>query len=130
MGLSIKGDMKIEINKLPPSVNHMYGRSRYGHIYLTPKGKEFKEELGWILKTKRAVFGSALVKVDLVFKISDKRKRDVDNMLKATFDALKDVIIDDDSQIMRVTATKMLGHYNKTIIYINNLDESLTEGDE
>lgn len=122
--------MKVEINKLPPSINHMYGRSRYGHTYMTAKGREFKEELGWLLKAKKIDFGLSQVKIDLIFKICDKRRRDVDNMLKATFDALKGIIIDDDSQIMRVTATKKIGHYNKTIIIVNKLDESLIEGDE
>lgn len=114
--------MKIEIDRLPPSVNHMYGRSKVGSTYLTKDAKKFKEELGWIAKTKKKDYGTNDIKVDIVFKIKDHRRRDIDNLLKATFDSLKGIIFDDDCQIIRATATKMIGHYNRTIIEINNMD--------
>jgi len=113
--------MRIEIDKLPPSVNSMYRMSKYGCLYLTSDAKKFKEELGWIAKNKKKDYKNKKIKIELVFKINDNRKRDLDNLFKATLDSLKGIIFDDDDQILRIDALKMKGLKNKTIINISNL---------
>jgi crossover junction endodeoxyribonuclease RusA len=114
--------MIISIDRLPPSVNHMYGRTRNGITYITKEAKNFKNELGWIAKQKKSNFGSEKVRVDIIFKIKDKRRRDPDNLLKATLDSLKKVVVDDDSQFIHGSWTMMNGQYDRTIIEIEKIE--------
>ena len=54
---------------------------------------------------------TAQVRVELRFWRGDKRKVDLDNLVKAVLDALNGVVWEDDEQIIQLTAYK---NYNKS----------------
>ncbi len=72
----------------------------------------YKDKLlvGQIALAAHLKFGSGHLKGDLMacmtFYAADKRRRDIDNLIKLIFDACNKVIFDDDSQIVRVIAAK------------------------
>lgn len=71
----------------PPSVNHIYMRTKKGTVVRSPQYIKFIKSVFGI------VYGTRLVKasryrVDIELFPPDNRKRDIDNILKGTFDAL------------------------------------------
>jgi Holliday junction resolvase RusA-like endonuclease len=113
-GGRIKRKPKIEIEKktftysrwtftlpFPPSMNRYYGRSRYGAVFIKPEGKKFRKEAEIILEMNGLSNNNSFerIRAGMVFFPIDKRKRDWDNIQKATWDCLKKRIYNDDSQI-------------------------------
>ena len=85
-----------------PSVNHMYRSGKGGRQYKTQKAKTYEVEC----KKRIHDFGQGSVDSEARFSLSliayppDKRKRDIDNLLKPVLDALQQAgVIEDDSQI-------------------------------
>lgn len=88
------------------SVNRLY----IGKRYLSKEGSAFKEMLGWEAKKfwhKAPLAGDVGIAID--FYYSDKRRRDIDNPIKAILDSLNGIIYKDDSQIVDLTVTKNKG---------------------
>lgn len=91
----------------PPSVNHYYMRTKRG-IAINPAGKAYRkliwatlhECLGGIGKWDgESMYGDLMV--EIIIYPPDKRKRDIDNIKKALFDALQHAgLYKDDSQIV------------------------------
>lgn len=85
----------------PPSVNHYWllipmGRSV--RMVIGKKGKEFREAVNALLKDTPELTGKMSLTVE-VFP-PDRRKRDLDNLLKATQDSMQHAgIYKDDSDI-------------------------------
>jgi len=74
----------------PPSVNHYYGRSKSGNVYLKEAGRMYRKNaavefarLGW-----PRIDG--FVRVDIIASPPDRRRRDIDNIRKAAYDAISD----------------------------------------
>lgn len=97
----------------PPSTN-TYWRSVPGKgVLISAKGREYRQAVerlryqhGW------GTFGSERLSVEIEAWMPDKRRRDLDNMLKATLDALTHAgVWDDDSQIddLRITRAPLIG---------------------
>lgn len=84
------------------SVNHCWKRSRYG-VYLDPRVKHYRLLVD-VVCTGQPRFGRSPVDVTIDCLFPDKRKRDIDNILKVTLDALVSCkIFDDDSQVMKLS---------------------------
>ena len=87
----------------PPSLNHYWGiNTKAGTYYITKKGKAFRAQTKFIcwgvLKNKEPYTERLSVRVDAY--PPDKRKRDLDNVLKAPLDAMEDAgVYNNDSQI-------------------------------
>ena len=90
----------------PPTVNTYWRstcRGKYLTVYTTAKGKQYRKgTMGVILvASERVTTGhkdSLAVTIDVTFP--DRRKRDLDNILKALLDALQHAgVYEDDSQI-------------------------------
>lgn len=84
----------------PPQINNYYiphGKQRY----VSKEGKEFRRAVGWICKAARIDDGrTERLKVAIQLWTPDKRKRDIDNVLKPLLDALGAAgVYKDDSQI-------------------------------
>lgn len=85
----------------PPSVN-TYWRNFNGRMIISAKGREYREEVGdqMTLQGKVARYTKPLRVVIEAWR-PDKRRRDLDNLLKATLDGLAHAgVFDDDSQIV------------------------------
>lgn len=74
----------------PPTVNHYYGRTRTGRVYLKETGRLYRRRaalefarLGWPRLEGK-------VSVNLILAPPDRRKRDIDNVRKAVYDAISD----------------------------------------
>jgi crossover junction endodeoxyribonuclease RusA len=84
----------------PPSVNN-YWRSRGNTRFISKQGMAFrKNALAVIAEQGNPQLGGARVRVVIHVHKPDKRKRDLDNLLKPVLDALEHgKVVDDDSQI-------------------------------
>jgi crossover junction endodeoxyribonuclease RusA len=91
----------------PPSTNK-YWRRVGNKTILSRAARQFRKRVAdlWFVEKyifRRDGFGDAPVAVDLTVHPPDRRKRDLDNILKPTLDALQAVrIIDDDSQVKQL----------------------------
>ena len=77
----------------PPSCNTYYRHTRNGRVYISPKGIKYRlavgaelAGLGW-----PRLFGEVSVHIDAY--PPDRRERDLDNIRKATYDAISDRIV-------------------------------------
>ena len=108
----------ITLNTTPPSLNRAY-RSYRGKIVLSAEAKAFKDALQQLAPNDK-VLGKIHLEVNLTF--ADKRKRDLDNYLKVLIDSMKNLFFEDDDQIYKITATKVIGAGKaETEIVINSL---------
>ena len=85
----------------PPSVN-TYWRNFDGRMIISAKGREYRETVGDQITMQRMVkhFVGPLRVVIEAWR-PDKRRRDLDNLLKATLDGLAHAgVYEDDSQIV------------------------------
>ena len=89
----------------PPSVNH-YWFQKGNRRFIGAKGKKFREDVQGILdnhrldETRHIIFNVDRLKVSINVFQPDRRKRDLDNLFKATLDALQHAgMYEDDSQI-------------------------------
>lgn len=85
----------------PPSVNHYYRRTRTGQVYLGPQALAFRERvhLEWLARSWTPLEGP------ISLEIRAFRPRvvgDIDNVLKATLDALNRRYFVDDRQVVRL----------------------------
>ena len=82
----------------PPSVNTYY-RTHRGRMLLSEKGRKYKKHVKslWALLPK---FGDLRLMVEIYAFPPDRRKRDIDNIIKPVLDALEGAgVYDNDSQI-------------------------------
>lgn len=96
--------MEVKLNLPYPtglSVNHCWKRSRYG-VYLDPRVKQYRLMVE-IVCSGHTRLGKSGVDVMISCFYPNKRKRDLDNILKVTLDALVGAkVFDDDSQIVKL----------------------------
>ena len=96
----------------PPSVN-TYWRNFDGRMIISARGREYRETVGdqMTLQTMVKHF-KGLLRVEIEAFRPDKRRRDLDNLLKATLDGLAHAgVYEDDSQIvdLRIFWAKDIG---------------------
>lgn len=83
----------------PPSVNHYWGQVG-SRKFLGKKGKEFREQVYICSLNARKGALKGRLHVQVYLYPPDKRKRDIDNVLKSLLDALEHAYIyENDSQI-------------------------------
>jgi len=81
----------------PPSVNHYWG-SNGKRRYILPAGVEFRDRVFNILAGCKQLRGNVALKIEVY--PPDKRRRDLDNVLKAILDALQHAdAMKDDNQV-------------------------------
>lgn len=92
----------------PPSVNHCYGHTRHG-VHLSAKGRRFRERVVALLGRREPLEGPLRMTVRL--HPPDRRRRDLDNSLKALQDALQHgYFYHDDCQIHELHVFKSVPH--------------------
>jgi Holliday junction resolvase RusA-like endonuclease len=97
--------MKIKVKTKPISVNSAY--PGIGRRFLSQEGKTYKEIIAWAGRKFDPTPGP--LHIDLTFCFADNRRRDVDDYLKLSIDALTGIWYADDSQIQSLTAKKRKG---------------------
>lgn len=98
--------MKLKLLIKPVSVNMAYPSDRSGRRHLSKEGKVYKETLGWAAKSLNSPLLTGHIGANYTFGFADKRRRDVDDYIKLTQDALSGICFVDDSQIIELTAKK------------------------
>lgn len=101
--------MKLRINTKPISMNSAYPTGANGRRFLSREGKAYKELIGWEAKSKGKKLSGPL-RISYTFGFADNRRRDTENFLKITTDALTGIWFDDDSQIIYLEAQKVIGN--------------------
>jgi crossover junction endodeoxyribonuclease RusA len=88
----------------PPTVNHMYRRAR-GHLALTPEALAFRHAVRMIAMVQGVtpLVGPVAVFLDVY---RPRRRGDLDNLIKATLDALQSLAYHDDQQVEQITAQR------------------------
>ena len=107
----------------PPSINHYYGHRALGKRvmqYIGAKGKKYREEVRQSLTRamlehcKKHFTSDTRLKIDAMVLSPDKRRRDIDNLLKASIDALMHAgVFPDDSQIDDIHIVRYIEHIQK-----------------
>lgn len=89
----------------PPTINHYYGRTKHGSLYINQKGKSYRAAVQYNMRKVRPIEGKIKLHVD-VFP-PDKRRRDMDNLNKCLLDSLQSSgIIKDDYDIDQLSMTR------------------------
>jgi crossover junction endodeoxyribonuclease RusA len=103
--MEVIGDCKFytAILPWPVSVNSLY-RSRGSRVYVSAKGKAFKNACGIIFADTSMVYETERVWLDMEVYPPDNRKRDISNLIKIVEDALP--WFKDDSQVDKLTITR------------------------
>jgi len=90
----------------PPTVNHYWGQLG-SKKFLGKKGKEFREAVFLCAYNARKGALNARLHMEVYLYPPDKRKRDVDNVLKPLLDALEHAgVYENDSQIDKLCITR------------------------
>lgn len=87
----------------PPSTNHYWLRNKNGGMRISPEGKAFRLGVLVAVRATKARKMAGMLSVGILSHPPDKRRRDIDNLLKATLDALQHAgLYADDNQISRL----------------------------
>jgi Holliday junction resolvase RusA-like endonuclease len=106
----------------PISLNQYYTYIT-GKPSIKKKGHVWRTNFQKYLKDRKKVEGK--VRLHLKFQFRDRRKHDLDNCLKATFDAMKDILFEDDDNIEELTVQREKGTgQDVTYILVESLEKS------
>lgn len=88
----------------PPSVNH-YWRQARGRFYVAKAGVDYRNAVVAKCGQREGIQGA--VKISVRAFLPDRRRRDLDNILKSLLDAIVHAgLIEDDSLVMKLYAEK------------------------
>ena len=101
----------------PPSINHYWRHTKNGH-YISDEGKDYRKLVFYYCQKHKQKFDKdARLAVHIEAHPPDRRKRDLDNVLKSLLDALQHAgVYEDDSQIDHLSIGRHLPLEGKVII--------------
>lgn len=117
--------MIISLPFLPPSVNQIfYTDFKNKTRHKSKRYRDFLSQMDYYLPAQEKNLLKGDLSVEINFYFPDKRKRDIDNCVKAVLDGLKYYsLIGDDSQIQTLHLEKYYRKNNpETVIEIKRLD--------
>lgn len=89
----------------PPTVNHYWLLGRNGRRYISDEGVTFRAAVKLAAMNLPMVAGNVIVSITAY--PPDKKRRDIDNLLKSLLDALQHAgLIDDDSNVSDLRITR------------------------
>ena len=115
----------------PPSVN-TYWRHVGPRVLISKRGRQYRTEVCEQLRKKHIEPIEGDLIVDIAINPPDRRRRDVDNVLKALLDSLQFAgAFEDDSQIVRLSIEKHepLPKDGKTTVRIQSLPKNINLSD-
>lgn len=114
----------------PPTVNHYWRHvviGRRAQVYISADGKRYRQMVGTRCK-KVGSMGAARLRVAIAANPPDKRRRDLDNVLKAVLDAVTHAgVWDDDSQIDQLTIERTDAGEPGTVVLTVQTNEGESE---
>ena len=98
--------MKYEL-PYPPTMN-TYWRHCNGRHFISAKGKKFREDtVLTVMEEGKPITQEGAVELEIFLWHPDRRKRDIDNVLKPILDALQAAgVYKDDQQVSRLEITR------------------------
>ena len=109
----------------PPSVN-TYWRMFRNRMIISAKGREYRKAVEQILADELIIVRHKPLRVEIEVFRPDRRKRDLDNLLKAPLDAMTYCKVwDDDSQIHELSIRWGDGIKGMLKIKITELDKDM-----
>lgn len=89
----------------PPTVNHYWLPGRDGRRYISGAGQSFRANVKWLGHGFRCMTGHVAITVTAY--PPDRKRRDLDNLLKSLLDALQHAgLIEDDSNVTDLRITR------------------------
>lgn len=111
--------MVIKFDGHIPSVNHIYGRTKSGNVFMKKAGIDFKHLLGHLAKAQRAKLLLGDVCLSFEWHCLKKGQGDLDNKFKVIQDGLNGIAYKDDKQIVELHARKIKNStFNGVVIEI------------
>lgn len=95
--------IKFELD-YPPSVNSYWQRNRNGSVRVSSKGMSYKRTVKMLLHGRKQLTGR--LKGVFVVNVPDRRRRDLDNVLKALLDSMQGHVFLDDEQFDEITVKR------------------------
>lgn len=90
----------------PPSNNRYYRHNR-GRTHISAEGQAYRDNVARIIKNAMLDIGLAIpVKIRIECHMPDRRRRDLDNILKAPLDALTHAGLLDDEQFDEINIVR------------------------
>lgn len=113
---------RFEYNGEPLSYYKTLRRTKYGGCYLTTEGKKFRMNVYKVIteQMKKYNLDNPLeneLYMNIKFYHNNKRKNDIDNSLKSFLDCLNKVLFIDDTQVVKITASKYQDKENPRITF-------------
>ncbi len=107
----------------PPSVNH-YWRRKGNRYFVSAEGKAFRDETYYRCSKYKGTFNpNQRLSINIEAYPPDKRRRDLDNILKSLLDSLQYAqVYDDDSQVDYLAITRNPSIEKKIIVTISELE--------
>lgn len=106
---------RIELKTRALSLN-VYYRIMRGRYIISPKGREYKKLLQDELTRLEIKPTNENLKLTVTCHFTKNLRRDIDNVCKGLFDALKNFLYEDDSQIFELLLIKKNGQDEDKII--------------
>ena len=121
-----KTTIEFTIPKVPGSVNHLYGRTRFGKMYIKKEGRMYKALVHRTIINNVApvpdeiFYGRLCIRFIIFF--GTRAKRDLDNCMKILWDSLESVLFEDDGQIDEYTVVRDFSKENPGVdVQVYNL---------
>ena len=118
-----KPDFELEIDRIPPSVNHMYVITRTMRKVPTKNAKEFIQyvrDLASIKARKEHLVmyeEKKFFKMEIEFVFPNRKFPDPNNLLKALIDAFEGIVFKNDKYCLpSITSAKVEKNVSKTIV--------------
>jgi Holliday junction resolvase RusA-like endonuclease len=108
------------VNDVPPSVNSIYKRSKYGGLFLHPRVKEFKLLIINELEKHKFEMSMSNIHVEITYYVK-KSNIDIDNLNKVLLDSMNNIVYGDDKQIFELNVKKCLSDHKRTVITVNEI---------
>tara|TARA_R100000963_G_C4642571_1_gene106248 strand:- start:76 stop:471 length:396 start_codon:yes stop_codon:yes gene_type:complete len=102
----------------PPSGN-IYYRYVNSKVLRSKKAKDYIKYVGliWLHSKQKSFSKDKRLKLEIFVMSKDKRKRDLDNLLKILCDAMEEArIFNDDSQIDEIVITRGKQHFDHKVL--------------
>lgn len=128
------GDQKTRTVQLelpwPPSVNH-YWRHQNGRHHISAEGRSYRQIVAVTARLKAQIDAPLEGRLSAMITAwpPDRRRRDLDNVLKALLDALEHAkIYHDDSQIDHLTIERGRARLGRVLVTITELESTPCQG--
>ena len=111
----------------PPSVNHYY-RHVGARVLISSEGRKYREAVWLAVLEQGRKRHEGPVSVELLVSPPDKRRRDLDNVLKGLLDALAHAgVYEDDSQIDSLTVKRGRPGSGSVTVYVDAMPAAVGE---